>query len=56
MLALVHGRPEQLSLLQILKAFIDFREEVIVHRTRFDLKRHEKSPYITRFCNFCSKY
>jgi len=38
MLALVHGRPEQLGLKKILQEFINFREEVIVRRTRFELK------------------
>ncbi|GAK34039.1 DNA gyrase subunit A [Iodidimonas nitroreducens] len=37
MLALNHGRPEQLSLRDVLKAFVAFREEVIVRRTKFEL-------------------
>ncbi|MDO9222914.1 MAG: DNA topoisomerase (ATP-hydrolyzing), partial [Caulobacter sp.] len=37
MLALNHGRPEQMGLQAMLRAFIDFREEVVVRRTRFEL-------------------
>lgn len=39
MLALTQGRPEQLSLIQILKAFLQFREEVILRRTRYELRK-----------------
>ncbi|GEQ96899.1 DNA gyrase subunit A [Iodidimonas gelatinilytica] len=37
MLALNHGRPEQLSLKDVLSSFITFREEVITRRTKFEL-------------------
>lgn len=37
MLALVHGRPEQLSVKQMLAHFVAFREDVVVRRTRFEL-------------------
>ena len=37
MLALNHGRPEQMGLQAMLQAFVDFREEVVVRRTRFEL-------------------
>ena len=46
MLALVHGRPEQLSLTRILKAFLEFREEVIVRRTRFELAKAREKAHI----------
>jgi DNA gyrase subunit A len=46
MLALVHGRPVQLSLKEILKNFIDFREEVIVKRTRFELKKSREKAHV----------
>jgi len=39
MLALNHGRPQQMGLREILTAFIDFREEVVVRRTRFELNK-----------------
>jgi DNA gyrase subunit A len=38
-LALNGGRPEQLNLRQILQAFIQFREEVVARRTKFDLNK-----------------
>jgi DNA gyrase subunit A len=39
MLALNRGRPEQMGLKPMLDAFIDFREEVVVRRTKFDLNK-----------------
>jgi DNA gyrase subunit A len=39
MLALNRGRPEQMGLREMLTAFIDFREEVVVRRTRFELNK-----------------
>jgi DNA gyrase subunit A len=50
MLALVHGRPEQLSLKRILEEFLSFREEVILRRTRFELaKAREKAHTLLGF-------
>ena len=37
MLALNRGRPEQMGLREMLQAFVDFREEVVIRRTRFEL-------------------
>ena len=37
MLALNHGRPEQMGLRALLDIFVAFREEVVVRRTRHDL-------------------
>ena len=39
MLALNRGRPEQMSLRQLLEAFLDFREEVVVRRIKFELAK-----------------
>jgi DNA gyrase subunit A len=36
-LALNRGRPEQMGLREMLQAFVDFREEVVVRRTKFEL-------------------
>ncbi|MFO1014390.1 MAG: DNA gyrase subunit A [Caulobacteraceae bacterium] len=38
-LALNHGRPLQMGLREMLTAFVDFREEVVVRRTRFELNK-----------------
>jgi len=46
MLAVVDNRPEVLSLKAILQHFIDFRREVVVKRTRFELKQAEKRAHI----------
>ena len=37
MLALNHGRPEQMGLRQLLEAFLEFREEVVVRRIKYEL-------------------
>ena len=39
MLALVGGRPEQMGLKAILEAFLAFREEVVIRRSRFRLAK-----------------
>ncbi|MDB5438661.1 MAG: gyrA, partial [Caulobacteraceae bacterium] len=39
MLALNHGRPQQMGLMDMITAFVDFREEVVVRRTRFLLNK-----------------
>ena len=46
MLALVDGRPQVLNLKQALHHFIDFRHEVVVRRTKFDLDKAEKRAHI----------
>jgi DNA gyrase subunit A len=45
-LAVVDGRPELLSLREILDHFIDHRKQIIVRRTRFDLKKAEARAHI----------
>ena len=44
--ALVKGRPRTLSLKELLANFVDFRHEVIVRRTRFELDKAEKRAHI----------
>jgi DNA gyrase subunit A len=39
MLALNRGRPEQMGLRVMLDSFVDFREEVVVRRTKFELNK-----------------
>ncbi|MBI1199504.1 MAG: DNA gyrase subunit A [Phenylobacterium sp.] len=39
MLALNRGRPEQMGLKELVSAFVDFREEVVVRRTKFELSK-----------------
>jgi DNA gyrase subunit A len=45
-LALVNGRPQVLPLKDILRYFIDFRREVVVRRTTFDLRKAEERAHI----------
>ncbi|MGE5501847.1 MAG: DNA gyrase subunit A, partial [Ignavibacteriales bacterium] len=37
--ALNHGRPQQMTLRDLLTAFVDFREEVVVRRTKHELNK-----------------
>jgi DNA gyrase subunit A len=46
MLALNGGRPEQLTLRAFLTAFLDFREEVVVRRTAFDLNKARERSHV----------
>ena len=45
-LAVVNGRPELLNLKEILKYFILHRKEIVVRRTRYDLKKAEDQAHI----------
>ena len=45
-IALVNGRPEVLTLKQIIEEFIKFRIEVVVRRTQYDLKKAEERAHI----------
>ncbi len=44
--ALVKGRPRTLSLKEIIKEFVDFRHEVVVRRTKFELDKAQKRAHI----------
>ena len=46
MLALDRGQPKQLGLIEILKAFIDFRFEVVIRRTKFLLNKARNRAHI----------
>lgn len=44
--ALVNGRPRQLNLKELIGEFIDFRHEVVVRRTQYELAEAEKKAHI----------
>ncbi|MDE2577849.1 MAG: DNA gyrase subunit A [Hyphomicrobiales bacterium] len=46
MIALNGGKPEQLNLKDILRAFVDFREEVVTRRTKFRLAKARDSAHV----------
>ncbi|MEO0744748.1 MAG: DNA gyrase subunit A, partial [Pseudomonadota bacterium] len=46
MLALNGGRPEQLTLRRFLTSFLDFREEVVIRRTAFDLRKARDRSHV----------
>ena len=45
-IALSRGKPEQLTLLDLLKAFVAFREEVITRRTKFSLRKARERAHV----------
>jgi DNA gyrase subunit A len=45
-IALVDGRPEMLTLRDMIMHFINFRHEVIIRRTKFDLRKAEERAHI----------
>lgn len=45
-IALVHGRPEQLNLKDIIHHFVEHRHDVIVRRTQFELKKAKERAHI----------
>lgn len=46
--ALVDGRPKTLNLKEILQAFVDHRHEVVIRRTRFELRKAEERAHILK--------
>ena len=44
--ALVKGRPRTLSLKEMLEVFVEFRHEVVVRRTKFELDKAQKRAHI----------
>ncbi len=46
MLALNQGRPEQLGLRPLIQAFLAFREEVVVRRTKFELNKARNRGHV----------
>lgn len=46
MLALVNGTPKVLNLKEMLQHFIDFRHEIVVRRTKFELDKAERRAHI----------
>ena len=46
MLAIVGGRPKVLTLAELVESFIDFRREVVIRRTQFDLRKAEARYHI----------
>jgi DNA gyrase subunit A len=45
-IALIGGKPEQLNLLDLLKAFISFREEVVTRRMKFLLRKARDRAHV----------
>lgn len=45
-ICLVNGRPELLNLKDMIRHFIDFRHEVVVRRTKYELRKAEERAHI----------
>lgn len=46
--ALVNGRPKTLNLKELLQAFVDHRHDVVIRRTRYELKKAEERAHILK--------
>ena len=46
MLAIVGGRPKVLTLAELIDSFVDFRREVVIRRTQFELRKAEARYHI----------
>ncbi|MCH5238891.1 MAG: DNA gyrase subunit A [Muribaculaceae bacterium] len=46
--ALVNGRPKTLNLKQLLEAFVKHRHEVVIRRTRYELRKAEERAHILK--------
>ena len=45
-IALVHGRPRLLNLKDLISLFVEHRHEVVIRRTRFDLRKAQERAHI----------
>lgn len=45
-IALVKGRPEVLNLKDIIREFVEFRHEVVIRRTEFDLRKAQEKAHV----------
>ncbi len=45
-IALVHGRPRLLNLKDLIRLFVEHRHEVVIRRTRFDLRKAKERAHI----------
>ncbi len=45
-IALVHGRPRMLNLKDLIKNFVDHRHDVVIRRTRYDLRKAKERVHI----------
>jgi DNA gyrase subunit A len=45
-LALVHGKPELLNLKQIIEHFVEHRRDVVIRRTKYDLRKAEERAHV----------
>ena len=46
--ALVNGRPKTLTLKELLQAFVDHRHDVVIRRTRYELRKAEERAHILK--------
>ncbi|MCE5301341.1 MAG: DNA gyrase subunit A [Spirochaetia bacterium] len=54
--ALVNGRPRTLTLMEFLNNFIEYRKEVVLRRTKFELSKAEKRAHILEGLMIALKY
>ena len=47
-IALVHGRPKMLNLKDLIKYFVEHRHDVVIRRTKFDLRKAQERAHILK--------
>ncbi len=53
MVALVDGAPKLLTLKEMMQEYIDYREEVVISRSKFELKKAEEEAHILEGLQIC---
>ena len=56
LLSLVNGRPKVLNIRQMLENFIEYRKEVIIRRTKFELDKAQKRAHILEGLKIALQY
>ena len=46
LLAIAGGQPREMGLIELLRLFLEHRREVVLRRTRFDLRKAEEREHI----------
>jgi DNA gyrase subunit A len=52
-ICLVDGRPQLLNLKEMISNFVDFRHEVVIRRTKFELRKAEERAHILEGSDHC---
>ncbi len=56
MLALDKGQPKVLTLKEMMRCYLDFQREIVIRRTRFDLKKAKEREHILEGLKICEDH